>query len=261
MTCRLSLVFVSLLFGVAACAAHGSPKEVTGACAAVFGAEVCTWAVTDGTELVEAGATIPIAAIEGTPAEAPMTWPPVPVASIELPGVVKEHSALQQLTINWEPGGHPPAAFLTPHFDFHFYTVSSADVSAIDCRDERKPQALPLAYTLPDIPLPEHMAHMMGVPSLVGLCVPKMGMHAIPTIDVARADAFEGTMVVGYYQGRPIFVEPMIAKATLLKKASFDLPMPVVDGIDGAMPRRFHAAWMPDQQAYRFTLSGFEPEE
>ncbi|MCC7008288.1 MAG: hypothetical protein IT184_05685 [Acidobacteria bacterium] len=257
MASRMSIVLASALFASAAFVGGQGAAEVAGACADVFTGRICTWATTTGGRLVEAGATIPIAVIDRAPAEAPMTWPPVPVAAIDLPAVVQEQTAMRQLTVDWEPGGHPPAPFLTPHFDFHFYTIAPAEIAAIDCRDQRKPAALPAAYTLPDITLPPPMAQMMGVESLVGLCVPRMGMHAIPAADVARPDAFERTMVVGYYRERPIFIEPMIAKATLMKKASFDLPLPAVAGMAGRLPSMFHAEYDATRQAYRFRLSGF----
>jgi hypothetical protein len=100
---------------------------------------------------------------------------------------------------------------------------------------------------------------MMGVPALVGLCVPKMGMHAILSTEIERKDAFDGTMVIGYYTGKPIFVEPMISKAMLMKKASFDLPIPNVPGLARRQPTRFHAEYDAARQAYRFILSAFVP--
>jgi hypothetical protein len=63
-------------------------------------------------------------------------------------------------------------------------------------------------------------------------------------------------MVVGYNVGKSIFVEPMISKATLMKKASFDLPMPAVPG-QTAQPSKFHAEYDAQEQEYRLTFSGF----
>lgn len=231
--------------------------QVKGACADVFKGQVCTTSTMKGTTLVEVGAVIPLASIENAPADVPMVWPPVPTASIELPDVIRQQAGLRQFTVDWNAGGHPPAAFMTPHFDFHFYLIPRAEIAAIDCKSENKPAALPSGYTLPDIPLPPEMAGMMGVSRLVGLCVPQMGMHAILTTEVARTDAFGGTMVIGYYKGAPIFIEPMISKTMLMKKASFDLPVPSVPGLTGPRPTKFHAEYDAAQQAYRFTLSGF----
>jgi hypothetical protein len=177
--------------------------------------------------------------------------------SLEMPDAARRLGGLAQLTMFWESGGHPPGAFMTPHFDFHFYSIASSELAAIDCKDESKPAALPAAFGLPDIPLPPHMAEMMGVPTLVGLCVPTMGMHAILASEIERKDAFDGTMVIGYYKGRPIFIEPMVAKATLMKRASFDLPIPEVPGLSGPHPTRFHAEYDAAKQSYQFTFSGF----
>jgi hypothetical protein len=231
--------------------------QMQGRCADVYKGQVCTTSTMRGTTLVDVGAVIPLASIENAPAEMPMAWPPVPAAWIELSDAVRQQTGFQQFTVDWNAGGHPPAAFMTPHFDFHFYVIPRAEIAAIDCKSENKPAALPAGYTLPDIPLPPEMAGMMGVSTLVGLCVPQMGMHAVPATEVARTDAFGATMVIGYYKGTPIFIEPMISKAMLMKKASFDLPLPNVPGLKGPRPTKFHAEYDATQQVYRFTLSGF----
>jgi hypothetical protein len=249
-----------LLLAASACARAGAGvTDVAGNCADVFGAQICTWARLNGGTVVEAGATVPIATVEGAPEHAHMAWPPVPAASVDLPDVVRTQTGLAQLTVNWESGGHPPGAFLTPHFDFHFYAIPTSEMTAIDCADLTKPTAPPAGYDLPDIALPPDMAKMMGASSLVGLCVPQMGMHAIATAEIERQTAFDGTMVVGYYKGRPIFVEPMISRAMLMRKASFDLPIPNVPDRSWAQPTRFRADYDPSEHAYRFTLSAFAP--
>lgn len=254
-----TIPIVLLAFAAGACASGGPLVEVKGACADVFTAQVCTWAKTKGKNLVEAGAVVPLASIENAPAEQPMAWPPAAAAEIDMPEPVGEQGGLTQLTMYWEPGGHPPGAFMTPHFDFHFYTVPASERAAMDCKDVSKPASLPAGYGLPDIPLPPEMAQMLGVPVLIGVCVPQMGMHAVPVSDIERKDAFSGSMVIGYYKAKPIFFEPMISKATLMEKKSFDLPIPNVPGLAGAHPTRFHAEYDAAQQAYRFTFSRFTP--
>lgn len=253
----LLLALLALFAG--ACSKGAALVEVRGTCADAHAAQVCTWAKTRGTTLVEAGAVVPLASIENAPADAPMVWPPVALVSLEMPDAARRQGALTQFTMFWESGGHPPGAFMTPHFDFHFYSIAASELAAIDCKDESKPAALPAAFGLPDIPLPPHMAQMMGVPTLVGLCVPTMGMHAFLASEIERKDAFDGTMVIGYYKGRPIFIEPMVAKATLMKRASFDLPIPEVPGLSGPHPTRFHAEYDAAKQSYRFTFSAFAP--
>ena len=247
---------VLIALSIGACAGPKEAMEVT--CADVFKGHVCTWAKTRDTSLVEAGATVPIATIENAPADQPMVWPPAAAAVIDMPASGSQ-SGFTQLTMFWENGGHPPASFLTPHFDFHFYTVSAAERTAMDCKDLGKPAALPVGYGLPDIPLPPDMAQMTGVPSLIGLCVPSMGMHAILTSEMERKDAMSGNMVIGYYKGKPIFIEPMLPRTMLMQKKSFDLPVPDVPGMTGAHPTRFHAEYDTTAKEYRFTFSAFTP--
>jgi hypothetical protein len=234
-----------------------STSEIKGACADIHTSQVCTWAKMQGETLLEVGATVPISTIESAPADTPMVWPPVPVATLDIPEVARQKSGMTNVTVFWEPHGHPTPAFLTPHFDFHFNGISSAELTAIDCKDLTKPASLPAAYALPDFDLPPDMIKMMAVKTMVGLCVPKMGMHAMPTVDVERKDPFTGSLVVGYIAGKPIFLEPMISKALLMKKESFDLPMPAVPGWTGPLASKFHADYDAQKQEYRLIFSEF----
>ena len=248
-----------LALAAAGCAKDDAIVDVKGSCADAFKAPVCTYAKMKGKTLVEAGAVVPLASIENSPKTAPMAWPPVADAVANMPDSALKQSGLTHLTFYWEADGHPPGAFMTPHFDFHFYLVPPAEVAAMDCKDLTKPAALPAAFTLRDEELPPDMQKMMGVKSLVGLCVPGMGMHSLLTSEYERKDAFEGSMVIGYYKGKAVFIEPMIAKATLMKKASFDIPMPDVPGLTGAHPTKFHAEWDAAGNSYKFMFTGFTP--
>jgi len=82
-------------------------------------------------------------------------------------------------------------------------------------------------------------------------------MHAVPAADVDRKETFDASMIVGYNLGKPIFFEPMISKAVLMQKKSFDLPTPVVPGRTGAQPSKFHAEYDAQKQEYRLIFSGF----
>jgi hypothetical protein len=95
---------------------------------------------------------------------------------------------------------------------------------------------------------------------LVGLCVPGMGMHALFARELESDEIFDGTMVIGYYHGSPIHFEPMIARNMLLRRQSFDLPMPTVPGLpDGVLyPRSFRAEYDAAIDAYRFIFSGVQ---
>jgi hypothetical protein len=86
-----------------------------------------------------------------------------------------------------------------------------------------------------------------------------MGMHALLESEIERKDAFSGNMVIGYYKGTPIFIEPMISKAVLLQRQAFDLAIPDTPGLVGTHPTKFHAEYETAGQAYRFTFSAFTP--
>jgi hypothetical protein len=85
-----------------------------------------------------------------------------------------------------------------------------------------------------------------------------MGMHALVTTALEDTAVFSGTMVMGFYQGQPIFFEPMIARAKLLERRTFSLPMatPVALGPGVHYPTRFEAQYDPTLPGYRFVFSG-----
>lgn len=235
-----------LVIGLGACSKR---QIVQGECRPVHGADVCVWGESSGNTLLAFGATVPVASVENAPADAPMVWPPVVAATIVLPEGVKSATGFDNLTVFWEAHGHPPGPYLVPHFDFHFNTIP---VGAIDCADLTKPGRLPAAYELPDVSIPQ-----LG--DLIGLCVPGMGMHAVPAAELHAPTTFRKTMIVGYYQGRPIFVEPMITRATLMEQRSFLLAIPDVPDRPANVryPTRFRADYDSTRQAYKFVFSAF----
>lgn len=244
-------VAVSLTLGGLAAA---EPPPAGELCATVLETEVCTWVVMDGSAVVELGATIPMELFENVPLDQEMVWPPEDLVTIALPDEVLSALGIDHMVINWEAHGHPPASFMEQHFDFHFYSITPEEVWAIDCSDESKPPSLPAGYALPDITVPG-----MGV--LVGLCVPRMGMHAMPNQDVTATDLFDASMMLGYYGGEPVFFEPMVSRDLLLEASSFSLPMPEVEGLPAGVryPTEFRAEYEAIQRQYRFVFSGFDP--
>jgi hypothetical protein len=248
---------VTVLGLLGACAWEVPVAEIQGECGSMYEAQVCTWARMQGDSVIAFGARVPLASIENAPPEGEMAWPPKPVAVLALPAGAQRSTGFTHLTILWEAMGHPPGPYLTPHFDFHFYTISPDQRVAMDCADLSKPSALPSGYSLPDVALPPPLATMIGVSTLVGLCVPQMGMHSLLTTELESSDVFRGTMVIGYYQGKPIFVEPMITRAMLLMKRSFDLVIPAVPGVSGNRPGAFRADYDQAGQVYQFVFSNF----
>lgn len=240
-----------------ACIGEVPVVEVTGECADVHEAQLCTWAEMQGETVLAVGATVPMASIANAPAQADMVWPPAMAAVLEMPDASHDEAGLTEVTIFWEPMGHPPGAYLMPHFDFHWYTIPRAERLAIDCADLVKPDVLPAGYALPDVELPPALAEMAGADTLIGLCVEEMGMHSLLTSELEGEEVFRGSIVVGYYQGRPIFVEPMVTRALLMERASFDLVIPEIPGMTGAYPTTFRAEYDPEAEAYRFAFTDF----
>jgi hypothetical protein len=138
---------------------------------------------------------------------------------------------------------------MSPHFDFHFYTRSPAEIAAVDCSNREKPASLPSGYALPDIEIP-------GMGTLVGLCVPAMGMHAMPQADLDGTDPFRAAMLVGYYDRSVVALEPMVSRARLQEARSFVLDMPAVPnaGAVTAWPEAFEAVYDESARAYRFVF-------
>jgi hypothetical protein len=251
----LALVLPLVVFlGTLAAAGREDARTVATECTAVEGADVCTWVVTQDGAPLELGATVPISIIDGVPSNPPMAWPPVPLARVALPADAREALGVDHLTINWEAHGHPPQTFMTGHFDFHFYNLTSDEVDRIDCQNLAKPLRIPAGYALPDIDVP-------GLGTLVGLCVPKMGMHAMPEADERRTDAFHASMIVGYYGGTPTFFEPMVSREMLLRREDLTLPMPAVDGLPVGVryPTKFRMEYDAATAAYRLVFTGFAP--
>ena len=258
MRSRITTLSVSVLSAALwGCAAETPITEVKGECNPAFGAEICSFAKVQGETVLEVGTIVPLASIEGTPAELPMAMPMPPQAAVGFSEPAQKATGLQHFTFYWEPGGHPPQTFMTPHFDFHFYTISAAEREAIDCKDPSKPAELAAGYELPDEKLPPEVAKMVGTDVLIGICVPQMGMHSLLASELAATEPFRGTMVIGYWKTKPIFIEPMISKAMLMEKKSFELPVPTVPGMTGPHPTSFRADFDEAAQAYRFTWTNF----
>jgi hypothetical protein len=237
--------------GTVVASAPGCSREklVQGECRQVNGADVCAWHTMQGDRVLSFGATIPVKVAENAPADMPMVWPPKADATIPLSDMVKTATGFDNITIFWEPHGHPPGPYLTPHFDVHFNT---GDVSKIDCADSTKPAAVPVGYELPDVTIPQ-------IGTLVGICAPGMGMHALPSAELHATDLFQKTMIVGYYHKQPIFVEPMITKETLMGRKTFAIDIPAVPDAPAGMhyPTRFSAVYDSTAAAYRFRFSDF----
>ncbi len=113
----------------------------------------------------------------------------------------------QHAYVNWNPHGHPPSPgpYLVPHFDFHFYMISSGERMLISTTSP-KIDAIP----------PPSLWPTNYVPTEGG--EPQMGKHWINpgSPEICCGKPFTYTFIHGSYDGKFIFMEPMITRAFLL---------------------------------------------
>jgi hypothetical protein len=224
-------------------------EAAPGTCGSVFGAKVCTSYRTKSGKVTEISMNVPIAVIEKAPATMSMDWPPKADVVVPFAPEVHEQTGFTFTNVYWNAEGHPPAVYMVPHFDFHFYFVPEDAVQGFDCKDTTKPASLPAGYALPDVDVP-------GMGTLIGVCIPEMGMHAVPAGDLTTKEPWTGSLLVGYYGGKPKFIEPMLTKAVLMKKHSFSLPIPAIEPTPHVRyPKRFNAAYHPENESYDFSFS------
>ena len=164
-------------------------------------------------------------------------------------------------TVNWNPEGHLPPApevWSAPHFDFHFFLAEPALVHGIrtgpcaefiHCEDSARAS----------IPLPA--SHAPDGYLDVGAAVSAMGNHLVDSKDPELADpsrGFSHTFIYGAYDGRLIFLEPMISRAFLERRQPECRPLrpPRVYAVAGYYPTRYCVRHDPATATYRVTLEG-----
>ena len=113
----------------------------------------------------------------------------------------------QHAYVNWNPHGHPPipGPYLVPHFDFHFYMISSAERMLISPASPKMDAFLdPSLWPANYVPTPGGE--------------PQMGKHWINpgSPEISYGTPFTYTFIHGSYDAKFIFMEPMITRAFLL---------------------------------------------
>ena len=249
---HLSIVALTaaLLVGCSGDGGDNAPatRLVTGESGVVHeGHSAQTYALLNASGTVqEVGVTVPYEAIETPPEgdghEMHSTGPAGSFVSLDWPAEVKSQTFFDHYEMHWNPHGHEPEAWMVPHFDIHGYGIPEESVYAIGGTDTAEPAAdrLPTGYVYP------------GVQAVV----PEMGVHAVVPGPSAGPPK---TMVLGYWGGNMIFVEPMVTQAELMKKQSFEMGIlaPAKLGRATKYPTRFRAIWEPDMNRYRFVYDQF----
>ena len=185
-------------------------------------------------------------ALIGLPGTLPATEFIIPLPS-DAPATVFNH-----VGVNWQPQGHPPATiYSVPHFDVHFYLISTQERDAMTPAD---PAFAQKALKTPDATLvaPSYSADPMPIP--------RMGSHwGDGTSHEFHGSAFTSTMVYGYYDAKMIFIEPMMAKSFIESKPNFSATMktPARYPKAGRYPTTYGLTHNAAAKEYRAKIGGF----
>jgi hypothetical protein len=242
--CRpASVIVVAGAVLVVGCSDSSNDETVFGASVQVGGGTARTYVVSSGGEPVEMGIRLSELSITGLPAVGTVFLIPLPVQAAVAP--------YQHMTLNWNPAGHPPAAFSVPHFDAHFYIISEAErhaISPADAQFATKAANTPGAEFIP-----------VGYGRDPG-AVPDMGTHwTDPTAPEFTGQTFTKTFVYGSWNGAFTFYEPMFTKAFLESKpavAVAALKLPSKYSTPGLYPTSYKVGYDSNSKEWVIALSG-----
>ncbi|MFB6340152.1 DUF5602 domain-containing protein [Saccharicrinis sp. FJH62] len=115
----------------------------------------------------------------------------------------------KHVALDWNPHGHAPdSVYDLPHFDIHFYMISNEDRLAIGVNDTNAEKLPPEGFMPANyIPFPGY--------------VPQMGKHwGDPQAPEFNGEVFTQTMLMGSYNEKTIFYEPMMTVDYIRNKPS-----------------------------------------
>jgi len=166
----------------------------------------------------------------------------------------------QWAAMGWNPHGHMPPIWSVPHFDFHFYMVSQAEVQAIrpgPCVEKINCEDLKIATKpVPTSYLPRNYVD-------IGAAVPTMGNHLVdktaPELAKPPQAKFTNSFIYGAYNGHITFYEPMLAHDFLLSQPNEckTLSLPKAWETSGHYPTKYCILYAPAQKKYTVSLEGF----
>lgn len=204
-------------------------------------------------------ATLPQSPIPGMPAAAMLT--------LTLPAEAAL-TGFNHVMLDWNPAGHEPEHVYThPHFDFHFYQITPEQRNALLPTNPdfaAKTGVFPAAEYVPNGYMA--MSTVANIPPAAA-AVPFMGMHWLDTSSPElqpppNNKTFTSTFLWGSYDGRFIFLEPMITKAfidTAKGKPdgiTFPLSVPGKVAATGSYPNAYSIKYDAAAKEYRIALDG-----
>ncbi|HEY3296072.1 MAG TPA: T9SS type A sorting domain-containing protein [bacterium] len=167
--------------------------------------------------------------------------------SLELPRVASD-SLFTHVYFNWEPQGHPPTPYMQPHFDIHFYMISSLARRLIPAGVD--------TFQVPSQFVPPN--YTPGPPPVQ--VVPGMGTHWLDSTSAEfHGHMFTHTLIYGFYHGQFIFYEPMVTRAYFMMNpdSTFQIPQPESYQRTGYYPTTYTVSYNADSYTYTVSIGGF----
>lgn len=180
----------------------------------------------------------------------------------------------QYVEIDWNTEGAPRGpggAFISPHFDFHFYVIPLAtmeqdlvcvssngktcDGFLTDYDQMRRFQLMPEQQYVPELYRPD-----------VGSAIPVMGLHLLDMTQTYTADAVDHypVLIYGTFDGNVIFLEASVTLQTLQDavaapdhRISFEVRQPSAFANETDWPTEFVIEHLPDTGGFRVGYIGF----
>jgi hypothetical protein len=218
---------------------------------------------------LEVGVALDERALDGLPTHGTGDGPHGNFVAYDLPMPAQHATPYRFVELDWNPAGHGHPHG-DAHFDFHFYTVTPEERNAIDPSD---PQFQAKANNAPGAAyVPQPFLMYPAPPN--AMAVPRMGVHWIdprsPELqellgNPAGYKPFTTTFIMGSWDGKFIFAEPMITRAYIVgKKSATDaavqdeviaLPTAQRYAAPGYYPSAYRIAWNAQAKEYRIALT------
>lgn len=242
-----------------------APRTVYGASQTLGGGTARTYVTLNAEgKPVSLGVALSEAALTNLPMTPNAPSPSAAMLQLALP-VDAPVTGYNHVMLDWNPVGHEPDHVYTlPHFDFHFYNLTPQQVMAIMPTD---PQWATKAAALPPtqyVPAGYVAASVLANIPAGAAAVPMMGLHwldvASPELQPPPAGkTFTETFIYGSYDGKFIFLEPMITKAYIesLKNTngmSRAIPSPAQVQTAGYYPSKYSIRYDSATKEYRIAL-------
>jgi len=263
---------VSIVTGSSACSKEStSPRParlVYGAAQALGQGTARTFVTLDqGGQPSSLGVAISESAMGSLPQHPMPGMPSAAMLTLTFPAQAVS-AGYDHVMLDWNPAGHEPEHVYThPHFDFHFFQITPAERDAMHPGNPQfgaRTAIFPGNEFVPAGFLPA--STLANVPPAAA-AVPLMGMHWLDTSSPElqpppHGKTFTTTFIWGSYDGRFIFLEPMITKAfiesarTSAGGFSYPVATPAKVAISGAYPSRYSITYNATAREYRIALDG-----